>query len=84
MACQTKWTRQTCKLVSLTCSHSIRLRRHSADALTELDALGLDDDPIGENETPAYLQDAQVLPDFVDSAPVEEERAATPTAEAAR
>jgi charged multivesicular body protein 5 len=49
-----------------------------------LDALGLDDDPIGEGETPAYLQDAQALPDFVDAAPVEEERAATPTAEVAR
>lgn len=38
----------------------------------ELDALGLDDEPIGENETPSYLQDAQSLPDFVDSAPLEE------------
>lgn len=38
----------------------------------ELDALGLDDEPIGENETPSYLQDAQSLPDFVDSAPLED------------
>lgn len=40
--------------------------------LAELDALGLDDEPIGENETPSYLQDSMALPDFVDSAPVEE------------
>lgn len=38
----------------------------------ELDALGLDDEPIGENEIPSYLQDAQSLPDFVDSAPLED------------
>lgn len=55
-----------------------------ADLQAELDALGLDDDPIGENETPSYLQDAQALPDFVDAAPVELERSATPTAEVAR
>ena len=39
---------------------------------TELDALGLDDEPIGENETPSYLQDATALPDFIDAAPAEE------------
>lgn len=51
----------------------------------ELDALGLDDDPIGENETPSYLQDAHSLPDFVDAAPLEERaRSVTPTAEVAR
>lgn len=38
----------------------------------ELDALGLDDEPIGEGETPSYLQDATALPDFVDAAPIEE------------
>ena len=38
----------------------------------ELDALGLDDEPIGEGETPSYLQDSQALPDFIDAAPVEE------------
>jgi hypothetical protein len=44
-----------------------------ADKLvSELDALGLDDDPIGEGETPSYLQDSQALPDFVDMAPIEE------------
>lgn len=42
------------------------------DDHVELDALGLDDEPIGENETPSYLQDAQSLPDFVDSAPLED------------
>lgn len=40
---------------------------------TELDALGLDDELIGENETPSYLQESTALPDFVDAAPVEEE-----------
>ncbi len=40
--------------------------------VTELDALGLDDDPIAEGETPSYLQDASALPDFVDAAPLEE------------
>ncbi|WWD21136.1 hypothetical protein CI109_105617 [Kwoniella shandongensis] len=55
-----------------------------ADLQAELDALGLDDDPIGENETPAYLSDAQALPDFVDAAPVEELHTSTPTAEVAR
>ena len=39
--------------------------------MIELDALGLDDEPIGEGETPSYLQDAAALPDFVDAAPVE-------------
>jgi hypothetical protein len=39
----------------------------------ELDALGLDDELVGENETPSYLQDSTALPDFVDAAPVEEE-----------
>ncbi|KAI9636715.1 putative charged multivesicular body protein 5 [Dioszegia hungarica] len=56
-----------------------------ADLQAELDALGLDDDPIGEGETPSYLQDAQALPDFVDLAPIENRaRSVTPTAEAAR
>ncbi|WVR09096.1 hypothetical protein IAU60_006158 [Kwoniella sp. DSM 27419] len=56
-----------------------------ADLQAELDALGLDDDPIGENETPSYLQDATALPDFVDAAPVEEPgQANAPTAEVAR
>ncbi len=41
-------------------------------SIAELDALGLDDEPIGEGETPSYLQDATALPDFVDSAPIEE------------
>lgn len=55
-----------------------------ADLQAELDALGLDDEPIGENETPSYLQDAQSLPDFVDSAPLEELQHEQPTAEVAR
>ncbi|WVW79294.1 hypothetical protein I302_101261 [Kwoniella bestiolae CBS 10118] len=56
-----------------------------ADLQAELDALGLEDEPIGENETPSYLQDSTALPDFVDSAPVEElGQANTPTAEVAR
>ncbi|RSH77309.1 uncharacterized protein EHS24_003619 [Apiotrichum porosum] len=45
------------------------------DLQAELDALGLDDELVGENETPSYLQDATALPDFVDAAPVEEETA---------
>lgn len=44
-----------------------------ADLQAELDALGLDDELVGENETPSYLQDSTALPDFVDAAPVEEE-----------
>lgn len=44
-----------------------------ADLQAELDALGLDDELVGENETPSYLQDSAALPDFVDAAPVEEE-----------
>jgi charged multivesicular body protein 5 len=51
------------------------------DLQAELDALGLDDDPIGEGETPSYLQDSM---DFVDTAPVEEQSLGTPTAEVAR
>ncbi|ODO01568.1 hypothetical protein I350_06388 [Cryptococcus amylolentus CBS 6273] len=43
-----------------------------ADLMAELDAIGLDDEPIGDNETPSYLSDAQTLPDFVDSAPLED------------
>jgi charged multivesicular body protein 5 len=54
------------------------------DLQAELDALGLDDDPIGEGETPSYLQDSMALPDFVDTAPVEEQSLGTPTAEVAR
>lgn len=51
----------------------------------ELDALGLDDEPIGEGETPSYLQDSQALPDFVDTAPVENDHETSgPTAEVAR
>lgn len=41
------------------------------NAHTELDALGLDDEPLGEGETPSYLHDEHALPDFVDAAPVE-------------
>ncbi len=44
-----------------------------ADLQAELDALGLDDELVGENEAPSYLQDSTALPDFVDAAPVEEE-----------
>ncbi|WVQ75467.1 hypothetical protein IAR50_005092 [Cryptococcus sp. DSM 104548] len=55
-----------------------------ADLMAELDAIGLDDDPIGDNETPSYLSDAQTLPDFVDSAPLEELGHEQPTAEIAR
>ncbi|WVO15394.1 hypothetical protein L204_103052 [Cryptococcus depauperatus] len=55
-----------------------------ADLQAELDALGLDDEPIGENETPAYLQDALASPDFVDPAPFEELHMEQPTAEVAR
>ncbi|WRT69014.1 uncharacterized protein IL334_005996 [Kwoniella shivajii] len=56
-----------------------------ADLQAELDALGLDDDPIGENETPSYLQDSTALPDFVDTAPLEElGQSNAPTAEVAR
>lgn len=40
--------------------------------MPELDALGLDEEPIGENEMPSYLSDATALPDFIDAAPVEE------------
>jgi charged multivesicular body protein 5 len=54
------------------------------DLQAELDALALDDDPIGEGETPSYLTDSQALPDFVDTAPVEEHSLGTPTAEVAR
>lgn len=43
-----------------------------ADLQAELDALGLDDEPIAEGETPSYLQDSLAMPDFVDAAPVEE------------
>lgn len=43
-----------------------------ADLQAELDALGLDDELVAEGETPAYLQDSQALPDFIDAAPVEE------------
>jgi charged multivesicular body protein 5 len=42
--------------------------------VAELDALGLDDEPIGEGETPSYLADATALPDFVDAAPLEDMR----------
>ena len=38
----------------------------------ELDALGLEDEAIGEGETPSYLQDSTALPDFIDTAPIEE------------
>ncbi|BEJ15841.1 hypothetical protein CspHIS471_0504460 [Cutaneotrichosporon sp. HIS471] len=55
-----------------------------ADLEAELDVLGLDDELVGENETPSYLQDSTALPDFVDAAPVEEETAKEPTAEVAR
>ncbi|GFZ47413.1 Uncharacterized protein JCM24511_05156 [Saitozyma sp. JCM 24511] len=55
-----------------------------ADLQAELDALGLDDELVGEGETPSYLTDATALPDFVDAAPVEELRESTPTAEVAR
>jgi len=54
------------------------------DLQAELDALGLDDEPIAEGETPSYLQDSQALPDFVDMAPVEESQTNAPTAEVAR
>ena len=39
--------------------------------VSELDALGMDDELVGEGETPSYLQDATALPDFVDTAPLE-------------
>ncbi|ORX39117.1 Snf7 family [Kockovaella imperatae] len=56
-----------------------------ADLQAELDALGLDDELIGEGETPSYLQDSQALPDFVDAAPIEESHETDkPTAEVAR
>ncbi|TYJ54081.1 hypothetical protein B9479_005267 [Cryptococcus floricola] len=55
-----------------------------ADLMAELDAIGLDDEPIGDNETPSYLSDAQTLPDFVDSAPLEDFGQEQPTAEIAR
>ncbi|ODN74608.1 hypothetical protein L202_06964 [Cryptococcus amylolentus CBS 6039] len=55
-----------------------------ADLMAELDAIGLDDEPIGDNETPSYLSDAQTLPDFVDSAPLEDFGHEQPTAEIAR
>ncbi|KAK1922564.1 Snf7 family [Papiliotrema laurentii] len=56
-----------------------------ADLQAELDALGLDDEPIGEGEMPSYLNDATALPDFIDAAPVEEsQQANAPTAEVAR
>jgi hypothetical protein len=42
--------------------------------ISELDALGLDDEPIGEGEVPSYLQDSQALPDFVDTAPLEDQQ----------
>lgn len=45
---------------------------------SELDALGLDDELIGEGETPSYLQDAVALPDFVDGAPMEENHVSLP------
>lgn len=68
MECRTRWTRRICKLVS-----PLRSLRSSALAdLAELDALGLEDEAIGEGETPSYLQDATALPDFIDSAPIEE------------
>ncbi|KAK4687638.1 charged multivesicular body protein 5, partial [Tremellales sp. Uapishka_1] len=55
------------------------------DLQAELDALGLDDDPIGENETPSYLQESTALPDFVDSVPLEDDHQKNgPTAEVAR
>lgn len=31
----------------------------------------MDDELVGEGETPSYLQDATALPDFVDTAPLE-------------
>jgi charged multivesicular body protein 5 len=43
-----------------------------AHSRTELDALGLEDEAIGEGETPSYLQDATALPDFIDAAPLED------------
>jgi hypothetical protein len=55
-----------------------------ADLQAELDALGLDDELVGENETPSYLQDSTALPDFVDAAPVEEEVSAAGVCERAR
>ena len=54
------------------------------DLQAELDALGLDDDLLGENETPSYLTEAASLPDFIDTAPIEEEKSTEPTAEVAR
>lgn len=53
-----------------------------ADPRAELDALGLDDELVGENEAPSYLSESTALPDFVDAEPVEE--AKEPTAEVAR
>lgn len=67
MACRTRSTRRIFKLVSAMCAQSLT----SSDAV-ELDALGLDDEPIGEGEMPSYLNDATALPDFIDAAPVEE------------
>lgn len=95
MACPTKWTRWTSKLVSPVISplpfrspqeRNPRSKRERWLILVaELDALGLDDEPIGEGETPSYLQDSQALPDFVDAAPVENEHESSgPTAEVAR
>lgn len=42
--------------------------------IPELDALGLEDDPIAEGEVPSYLQDSQALPDFIDTAPLEDQQ----------
>lgn len=52
------------------------------DLQAELDALGLDDDLVGEGEMPSYLSESTAMPDFVDAAPVEESQ--EPTAEVAR
>ena len=69
---QTKWTRRISRPVSVE-YHRIHMSQVKlADLPSELDALGLDDEPIGEGETPSYLQDSQALPDFIDAAPVEE------------
>lgn len=58
---------------SLGRSYGIPDEVDEADLQAELDALGLDDEPLGEGEMPSYLQDEHALPDFVDAAPVEAE-----------
>lgn len=53
-------------------------QRASGADMSELDALGLEDEAIGEGETPSYLQDATALPDFIDSAPIEDTQVSLP------